>query len=223
MDFARRFRAFTEESHWGPRPVRGRSGPLLFYARTGHDITAEMRYNEPMRFLRFSARFRSGAAWSGAVLRIIVVSDTHGRTDVLDTIVRRHRKADWFIHLGDHDADADAVAELIPGRLLRVCGNCDFGSEYPAEAVAELAGKRIFYTHGNDYYVKYDEERIVCEAKDRHADILLYGHTHVPVSRYVDGLYILNPGSAGAPREGPPTYGIVDITPAGIVTNLASV
>ncbi len=47
-------------------------------------------------------------------------------------------------------------------------------------------------------------------------DILLFGHTHVPYTAYDDGMYIMNPGSIGYTG----TYGIVDITPSGIMTNI---
>lgn len=53
--------------------------------------------------------------------------------------------------------------------------------------------------------------------RERQADLLLFGHTHQPLTDYEDGLYLMNPGSLGYGG----TYGYVDITPAGIVTNLA--
>ena len=58
---------------------------------------------------------------------------------------------------------------------------------------------------------------IYCAARERKADILLFGHTHVPMQDYDDGLYVLNPGSLHGANA---SYGILDITPAGIMTNL---
>lgn len=63
--------------------------------------------------------------------------------------------------------------------------------------------------------MKSDLFRVVCAAKERGADVLLYGHTHVPMTDYEDGLYILNPGSL---RSG--TYGVVDLSGAGVVLNI---
>ena len=54
----------------------------------------------------------------------------------------------------------------------------------------------------------------------READIVLYGHTHIAYTGYEDGLYILNPGTA---RPAGGSYGMVDITPAGVVLNVVKV
>ena len=82
-----------------------------------------------------------------------------------------------------------------------------------------LAGKRFFLTHGHLYGVKSDLTRVVYAARERSADILLYGHTHVPETDYEDGLYILNPGSI----HGGGTYGVADLSPAGVVLNIVRV
>ena len=54
-------------------------------------------------------------------------------------------------------------------------------------------------------------------AREQKADILLFGHTHNAMTDYDDGLYVMNPGSL---RGAYATYGILDITEAGIVTNI---
>lgn len=157
-------------------------------------------------------------------MRIVVISDTHGNISNFELCVDQQRKADIFIFLGDCESDLEMVKQVFPHKqFLSVSGNCDFGSVTPSEGETVLSGKRIFYTHGHDYHVKYGYSEIINEAKHRKADILLFGHTHVPFTLYEDGLYIMNPGSLGHPREGNATYGIIDITDAGIVTNVAEV
>ncbi len=108
-------------------------------------------------------------------------------------------------------------------QFLIVAGNNDYSSEFPTESETVLAGKRIFYAHGHTYYVKFGISNIIGEAKRRKADILLFGHTHFAYTSYEDGLYIMNPGSVGHPAQGRPTYGVVDITGAGIVTYIVEV
>ncbi|MEE0859042.1 MAG: metallophosphoesterase, partial [Acutalibacteraceae bacterium] len=60
----------------------------------------------------------------------------------------------------------------------------------------------------------------IYEAESNNCDILLFGHTHCSMTEYADGLYIMNPGSAHGYGA---TYGIVDITPQGVVTNILKV
>ena len=58
---------------------------------------------------------------------------------------------------------------------------------------------------------------LVCAARERKAQVALFGHTHHALEEYDDGLYLLNPGSLNSWE---PSYGTVDITPQGIVTNV---
>lgn len=157
-------------------------------------------------------------------MRIVVLSDTHRNISDLVKAVEQQGKADVFIHLGDLESDVEYVKNMFPDkRFLNVPGNCDFGSQDAVDGEIVLSGKRIFYTHGHAYHVKFGTYDIICEARRRKADILLFGHTHVPVNAYEDGLYIMNPGSIGHPVEGGPTYGIIDITHAGIAMNVVEV
>jgi putative phosphoesterase len=160
----------------------------------------------------------------GGQLRIVVVSDTHRNFRRLENVVLSQPEADLFIHLGDGEDEAEAVSEIYPHKqFIILSGNCDFGSVRPDRGETVIAEKRIFYTHGHAFRVKFGLRRLTDEARRRHADVLLFGHTHVPMSTYADGLHILNPGSLGYPRISLPSYGTVDITEAGIVTNIVKV
>lgn len=157
-------------------------------------------------------------------MKIAVFSDTHGNLFNFETAIEQQKNADLFIFLGDREKDLDEVKDFYPTKQwLSVHGNCDFGSITPSENETVADGKRIFYTHGHNYHVKYGYDEAITEAHNRKADILLFGHTHVPYVSYEDGLYILNPGSLGHPREGRPTYGIIDILPSGILINTVEV
>ena len=158
-------------------------------------------------------------------MRIVVLSDTHGDHYHLEQAVASQPKADLFIHLGDGERDLEEIAALFPEKKFEfVSGNCDFGSQTPHENELMAGGKRIFYTHGHQYHVKYGISGILDEGRRRKADIVLFGHTHVPLTFYEDGLYLMNPGSLGHPVEGKPTYGVVDITKGGgVVLNIVEV
>ncbi len=154
-------------------------------------------------------------------MRILVVSDTHGRWGRLSQVILAQQSAEVVIHLGDGEEDLENVRYEFPDRMMTgVSGNCDFMSKLDGIATLTLEGKRIFFTHGHIYNVKYGYERVIEAARRREADICLFGHTHVPVTEYHDGLYLMNPGSLGHPHDGVPTYGIIDIVKGGIVTNI---
>ena len=154
-------------------------------------------------------------------MRILVTSDTHHDEYALRAAILRQPKADAVIHLGDGEEEASLLRPQFPGKMfLQVRGNCDWGSMLPLTGEITLEGKKIFYTHGHIYNVKYGLYQIVCAARERKADILLFGHTHHALTDYEDGLYIMNPGTLHG-TEG--TFGIVDITKAGVVTNILKI
>lgn len=152
-------------------------------------------------------------------MRILVVSDTHGDVYSLQQAVLAQPSARVVIHLGDGAREAEDTAAQFPDHTFYgVRGNCDFRADddllYAREET--IGGKRLFFTHGHLYQVKFDLYRAVTAAKERGADILLFGHTHQALTDYEDGLYILNPGSLS--HGG--TYGLIDITPAGVALNI---
>lgn len=153
-------------------------------------------------------------------MRILVVSDSHGRWGALSNAIMAQPTAEVVIHLGDGSDDLERLRSYYPERMMvGVSGNCDYygGDRYPAENVLRFAGKSIFYTHGHTYRVKSGDSLVEQAARARGADICLYGHTHTAMSTYRDGLYIMNPGSIAHPRGDGPTCGIIDITDAGVV------
>lgn len=161
-------------------------------------------------------------------MRIIVISDTHGSFRSLESVFKRNSDADMFIHLGDGEKDLDRFILQNPeytSRVIHVAGNCDFGSLSPEFLEITAAhGHKILASHGHIFGVKSGLERMKAAARAKNCDIMLYGHTHVRCEKFEDGLYILNPGSAGAPHDGkPPSFGTISIEEAGILMNTADV
>ena len=151
-------------------------------------------------------------------MRILVTSDTHRDSGSLRKAILAQPKAEVVIHLGDGADDVDLVRFSFPDRtFLQVKGNCDWGCTLPAVGEFETEGVKIFYTHGHVYGVKSGDYTVISEARSRKANILLFGHTHLPREDYEDGLYIMNPGRLSGWEA---SFGILDITPQGIVTNV---
>lgn len=151
-------------------------------------------------------------------MRILVVSDTHGDSRSLHKVLLAQSTADVVIHLGDGASDIQTVKYDFPNKMfIQVKGNCDFASSLPEKEIVTLADKRIFCTHGHIYDVKWDSDKIISVAKQNDANILLFGHTHIPIANYIDGLYVLNPGSL---KGFGGTYGYIDITEQSIFTTI---
>ncbi|MBQ4067483.1 MAG: metallophosphoesterase [Clostridia bacterium] len=145
-------------------------------------------------------------------MKILVFSDSHGAYSKLERAAALHPDAGMIIFLGDGLRDAERLFEGYP-LLDRVAvkGNCDLGGiglsdTYLDEQTAEIAGKRIFCCHGHKYNVKFTQMNLWFRAREKEADIALFGHTHDPFERREDGLLLFNPGSVA---QG--SYGIIYI------------
>ena len=146
-------------------------------------------------------------------MRILVLSDSHGRAGNIYDAVEKHPEAEVIVFLGDGERDFENAEFLIKDkRVIKVAGNCDFYSDLPLCEIVTLGGKRVYCTHGHSECVKFGTGNLISCARAQKADIVLYGHTHVGVSAFEDGLHIFNPGSL---RDG--NYGVVDIVSGGVI------
>ena len=128
----------------------------------------------------------------------------------MDKAVREHAPG-LILHLGDYELDARVLAKTFPHLPIRsVRGNCDFRSKAPVLDDFIVAGKRIIMTHGHRYDVKSDYTALCNMGRAEGADILLFGHTHIPYYEQLGTMHVLNPGSAAY------TCGLIQITDGGI-------
>ncbi|ELY49008.1 metallophosphoesterase family protein [Natronorubrum bangense] len=139
--------------------------------------------------------------------RVAIVSDTHipsRASRVPDWIVDEIERADHTIHAGDFDSRRayDRIADLAGGELTAVRGNTDPATlPVPTTATVELGGVTFVVTHGTGSSAGW-HQRIVAtvrEAAEPDTDpVAVAGHTHEVVETTVDGVCVLNPGSATA-------------------------
>lgn len=157
--------------------------------------------------------------------RAVVFSDSHGDYDALERIMERHKdNAQLFIHLGDGEQELEYLRFVYPEKkILFVRGNCDRYSTAPDYDLVDFYGKRIFFTHGAYLGVKQGTDTAIAEAQKHGADILLFGHSHIVVVEKEGELYIMNPGSCSRPRNGAPSYGVIDFTESGIYMYTANI
>lgn len=149
-----------------------------------------------------------------------VISDTHipDRVPQLNNRVLevfRQTGVAQILHAGDIMTQAvlDKLALVAP--VQAVCGNRDVWNlkHLPSHLQLEVDGVRIGLTHGHgklsDYiYEKFDIalkgkrvgrylQRVVADFPE--ADVIVFGHLHVPGILNLDGKLVINPGSACCP------------------------
>ena len=151
--------------------------------------------------------------------KIVVISDTHGQDKPVRDVIERESPFDILVHCGDFEHDLGDVLAGVSGKqsyaYFPVKGNCDIFSRESKELDLVFMGYNIFVTHGHRYNVRYETGTLAEEGAARGADIVLYGHTHVPEIRKEKGaggteILIINPGSLAYPKQFPPerTYAV---------------
>ncbi len=133
----------------------------------------------------------------GASLRLLVMSDTHGDTEVIKTVRERHMDVDAVIHCGDSELPFDH--EYLEGAK-RVRGNCDGDARFPDEEIFAVSDKKIFVTHGHLFNVKSTTMNLFYRAKEVEADVVFFGHSHVLGCELLENILFVNPGSLLKPR-----------------------
>ncbi len=134
-------------------------------------------------------------------MRVLIASDTHGKTDYLKKAVSIV-KPEMLLHLGDAEGQESYIESFCNCPLHIVRGNCDYRSPLPEHIVLPLGKHTIFMAHGHLHYVRGGLSEIENTARDAGADVVLYGHTHIPELVYEpDGMIVVNPGSISYPRQ----------------------
>lgn len=146
-------------------------------------------------------------------MRILVVSDTHGRDKNLETVLESCGRIDLLIHAGDVQHSADYIRVIAGCPVYMVAGNNDYFSDLPEEVEFQLGKYRVFLAHGHFYCVNAGYNRLRREGRARGAHMVIFGHTHRPFIETEKDLTLLNPGSISFPRqEGKnPTYMIIEM------------
>ena len=130
-------------------------------------------------------------------MKILVMSDSHGSRDNVEKIIEMHKDASAVIILGDGVRDYENYEYIYDNlKFCYVSGNCDWYSEYPEECIEIFAGKRVFFSHGHKYGVKFGYSAIMERAESLNADICLFGHTHNKFYHYENDIHYFNPGAA---------------------------
>ncbi len=144
--------------------------------------------------------------------RVLVLSDSHGNVGRMETAVEA-TKPDLIIHLGDCITDARELQERYPRiRMEMVPGNCDCSLD-DSERMLVIEGHYVMLCHGHTRQVKNHVFSLLMAAKEKGAELALFGHTHMVFQDWHEGVRLYNPGSIGSPGlHIPPSYGVITFT-----------
>lgn len=114
-------------------------------------------------------------------MRVLIVSDTHGRNAHFFSVVEKVSPVDMVIHCGDTEGSEYAISEAAGCPVEIVLGNNDFFSDLPREREFTIGKYKVWLLHGHNYYVSMGMEILKQEARAKGVDIVMFGHTHRPV------------------------------------------
>ena len=162
-------------------------------------------------------------------MKLFFASDLHGSLPATTQVLQEFERSgiEHLVLLGDvlnhgprnpipEGYNPPAVAELLnqyADRIIAVRGNCDSEVDqmllsFPMMSdfawVMLPTGKRLFVTHGHLY--NSDKRPAL-----REGDVIVHGHTHIPVAERKGAQFIFNPGSVTFPRDGfAASYGLLE-------------
>lgn len=125
---------------------------------------------------------------------ITAFSDSHGARYNVSRLVGDCEVSDKVVFLGDGLGDLIELFEF-DDKIIKVAGNCDFTLSVSKKVVFEVEGVRFLAVHGDLFGVKSSLDRLVQFAKQNECRVVLFGHTHKPVVKEVDGVTLINPGT----------------------------
>jgi putative phosphoesterase len=154
--------------------------------------------------------------------RIGVLSDSHvrGASDLAERAARTWGPVDLILHAGDITSPAllEDLREIAPTRA--VAGNLDglaIVAQVPLSDEFFVEECRLALFHGDLGVVRVESRsqrrgheddtlRALLLARFPHAHCIIYGHTHTPLCRQIEGVLFFNPGACHE-RAPAPTVG----------------
>ncbi len=162
-------------------------------------------------------------------MKIGVISDTHGSLGGWEKCWEIIKGSDIIIHCGDlfnHGPGNPIPEKYSPKELLDIFnnlnipiliskGNCDSEVDQTFLNIPlshpflfyQFNNLRILVSHGHIF----KKEEWFELGKKWKVNILISGHTHIPLLEKKENIIILNPGSPSLPKEKIPTCSIIDI------------
>jgi putative phosphoesterase len=158
-------------------------------------------------------------------MKIGVTSDTHS-FPLPKQMLEEFKKVDLIVHAGDFCSLQDVNMFKKLGDLRAVCGNADesaVSSLLPSQLVFDCEGIRIGVYHGRGSRTAILKTVMAQFGKSK-PQIVIFGHSHLPVNETIDGTLYFNPGSPNDEISTPfRSYGIIEVKGAKIDAKIVKV
>jgi putative phosphoesterase len=147
------------------------------------------------------------------IIKIGLLSDTHGSLPGWVFHFFKDQKVDAIIHAGDVVgknviSDLESIASVT-----QVRGNMDYSETGPATAVFTSPQFNAYILHNIDF--------LDLDPAAAGMNAVIYGHTHRPSIEWRSGILYFNPGSPCSPRgDFENSVGIITVSSSGIIPEI---
>jgi len=107
----------------------------------------------------------------------------------------------------------------LPAKLTLTYYGCVIGIFHGHGGIKDyILGKLLTLRHPERYPFRH--YRRIAKSTFPKAKIIIFGHSHMPENRWIEGTLYFNPGSARTRRkDSPPSIGLITIAPGGKITS----
>lgn len=152
-------------------------------------------------------------------MKVLVISDTHipvTATKLPAVIENEAKTSDCCLHCGDFIVYPVLESLNTLTKTFGVCGNMDddqIKENLPQKQVIKLEGITVGLIHGGgtqQHIIEYLNREFAKEYNE--IDVFVFGHSHRPTNKVIDGKIYFNPGSCTDRTFAPcRSYGILEI------------
>lgn len=146
-------------------------------------------------------------------MKILVVSDTHGYNEKLWDIIEKEEPFDMMVHCGDLECDPSYIRNKVDCTLHMVAGNNDYNPDMDRVRTFNIGKYKAVLTHGHRQHIYSSLDGLYYLGMENQADIVFFGHIHIPVVRQEGPVMLVNPGSLTYPRQSgrQPSYAVMTV------------
>ncbi|MBM7659696.1 putative phosphoesterase [Bacillus mesophilus] len=130
-------------------------------------------------------------------------------------LIKELQNTDYTLHLGDWQNMDTYIQFKNFAPIDGVAGNLDdegIINLFGFKKILEFHGIRIGLVHGHLGKGRSTEARALNSFTDEQVDIILFGHSHIPILKQVNAITLFNPGSpTDKRRQDAFSFGVINI------------